>query len=122
MPDAIARAFENAFWIVERGAIVESEVRAFRVNGDVEDAVAQPIAGAISDCHGTVGVVNILVTRRHLFEQKRAQSQREIAHLAIVRLEKLLQYCRRRIFHSARSAKLSLIVDLTSSQHCSERE
>ena len=89
---------------VECGAIVESEVRAFGINSDVENAVAQTVAGAVSNRHGAIGVVNVLVTRGHLFEQKRAQSQREIAHLAIVRLEKFLQCCRRRIFHSARSA------------------
>ena len=55
-----------------------------RVNCDVEDAVAQTVAGTIPDRHGTVRVIDILVTRPQLFQNERAEIQRQVLNLTIV--------------------------------------
>ena len=82
--NAITRASQNALRILECGSIIKPEVDVLRVNCDVYDTVTQTVAGTITNRHGTVRVIDILVTRPQLFQNERAEIQRQILNLTIV--------------------------------------
>ena len=63
-------------WIIEGGAMVESQIHTTAVDRNVQDPVSQAIAGTVTNRHRTVSVINILVARRHLFQDERPQAQR----------------------------------------------
>jgi len=81
-----------------------------RVNCDVYDTVAQTVAGTITNRHGTVRVIDILVTRRHLFKHMRTKLQSQSLNLPIVWLKKLDERCWRWIFQAIRPSLRSKLL------------
>ncbi len=87
VPNLIARALQNTFGIFEYGSFIKSEIDVLSINRDVKDSVPQTVTGAITDCDRTVGVVDVFITGRHLFEHEGAQVKRQIPDRTVVWLE-----------------------------------
>src|SRR6185295_108542 len=91
MPDLVTLTLENSERIRKRSTKIETEIDVARVNSYVEYAVSHTLRPAVSNRHGTVRVINILVTRRHFLKHKLAQSEGKILNRTIIWLEKLNQ-------------------------------
>src|SRR5438067_9948175 len=61
--DSTAGALQNSFRFVERSPIIKSQVYMVRIDGYMKDAIAQTIAGAVTDRHGAISVIDIFVAR-----------------------------------------------------------
>ena len=66
----LASAFQDPLRVGEGSAVVNPEVHTLRVDRNMENAIAQLSRRTISHRHCTVSVVNILVTRSHLFQNQ----------------------------------------------------
>jgi len=100
VPNAFAGAFENSFRIVQRRAVIETEISALGIHRDVKNAVAEFVAWAIADRDRVVCVVDVFIARRNFIEQDGAQLQSEIPHLSIIRLKKFFERRGDRIFQA----------------------
>ena len=81
-----------------------------RIDGYMKDAIAQTIAGAVTDRHGAISVIDIFVARRHLFKHKRAKLQSQSLNLPIVWLKKLDERCWGWIFQAIRPSLRSKLL------------
>lgn len=99
MPNFIATALQDTFRIIKRRAIIETEIYVLGINREVKDAVAQTIAGAVTNRYRAISVIYILVARRHLLQYELAQSERQLPNGWIVWPQKFNQFFGRRKLH-----------------------
>ena len=56
------------------------------IDSDVTDAVAHAVGRPIANSHRTVGIVDVLVTRSHLFQHELTKTEGQFPNGGIVRL------------------------------------
>lgn len=92
VPNLITGALEQAFRIGHDGSEIEAQVYMVCIDGYVTNAIALAIRWPIADRHRAVRVIDVLVTRRQLFQYHLTQTERQIPNCRIVRLQKLDQW------------------------------
>jgi len=68
MTNSATCPLEQPFFVIEFGAMIESDIHVSGVHGNVNYAVFQSIAGSIAQSHGAVSVIHIFGAWRHFFQ------------------------------------------------------